>query len=106
MRFVPDDFWGVVQSYFLFTAVGSALVCYGLATKQIQFYDYIDFYLLIIGRCCVIASKYGFFKQKYWMIFRNALIPLDIFNRESFAVTENSTGIDLEKNLDEHFRRL
>ena len=44
----------------------------------------------------VIASKYGMFKPNYWMLYRNAYIPTEVFNRESFAVVENATGSQLD----------
>ena len=62
----------------MLSSVVSFMIVYGIATDQLNYLDYIDFMWLIVIRCIVIASKYGFYRPKHQKIIENSFITAKI----------------------------
>ena len=84
------------------SSAGLAILIYGVITGQIDYPDYIEFIILIIGRQIVTSAKYGFYKREHYKIVRGAkmgprLLQLNLsLANEMLAFDLLSENVDIE----------
>lgn len=84
------------------SSAGLFFLIWGIIEGELSFWDYIDFFILIVGRQIVTSAKYGFYKREHYKVVRGTLmgprllqLNLSLAN-EMLAFDLLSENIDIE----------